>query len=285
MVQYPQDSTTPTRRPEDSELQQDSGRFGICEGCKAPLSPYLYFCSICGRPFRAPESVTGHFKAYIPQGEEAIRLKVPQVWTMFWVFFSVLFTTWLISIPFDVSENEEYLPFVIFVSEALLLLVTGIYAFRYRQILKTKFSLAGLTNRWFWICLGLLIPTLLFNYFWHSMILAFQEGESSLEYSSLKDRLGDMLMILLFCVLPGLLEEIAFRGLLQSWLMVALKPASALVLASALFAGIHCSMVSMPPLFLAGLLLGLAHYKTQCLWPSIIIHFLHNLIVIYCFNF
>lgn len=285
MLQPPQDSITPSPPPEHSGLQQHRGQFGVCEGCKAPLSPYLYFCSICGRPFRAPESVTGHFKAYVPQGEEAIRQRVPQVWTMFWVFFSMLFAAWLISIPFDVSQNKENIPFVILLSESLLLLATGIYAFRYRRILKSKFNLAGLTNRWFWVCLGLLIPTLLFNYFWHLLIIKFMGGESSLEFSSLKDRLGDLFMLLLFCVFPGILEEVAFRGLLQSWLMVALKPASALVLASAMFAGIHCSVLSMPPLFVAGLLLGLVYYKTQSLWPSMIIHFLHNLIVVYYFNF
>ncbi|MCP4379161.1 MAG: CPBP family intramembrane metalloprotease [bacterium] len=229
--------------------------------------------------------MTGRFKAYVPQGEEAIRQRVPQVWTMFWAFFSVLFVTWLISIPFGISQNEENIPFGIFLNEALLLLVTGIYAFRYRRILKSKFNLSGLANRWFWLCLVLLVPTLLFNYFWHLMIMQFTWGESGLGLSGLKDRLGDPVMILVFCVLPGVLEEVAFRGLLQSWLMVALKPVSALLLASALFAGIHCSILSMPPLFVAGLLLGLVYYKTRCLWPCIIIHFLHNLIAVYCFSF
>jgi len=285
MLKPPQDSITPNPEPEHSGLQQHGGQFGVCEGCKAPLSPYLYFCSICGRPFRTPESVTGYFKAYIPKGEEAIRLRVPQVWTMFWVFFSTLFAAWLISIPFDVARNEENIPFVIFLNDSLLLLVTGIYAFRYRRTLKNKFRLAGLANRWFWICLGLLIPAVLFNYFWHLMLIDLVGVESSRELSGLKDRFGDLFMIVLFCVFPGILEEIAFRGLLQSWLMAALKPVSALVLASAMFAGIHCSVVSMPPLFLAGLLMGLAYYKTQCLWPSMIIHFLYNLIAVYCFNF
>jgi membrane protease YdiL (CAAX protease family) len=285
MLQPPQNSITPSPEPDSSGLQRHVGQFGVCEGCKAPLSPYLYFCSICGRPFRTPESVTGRFKAYIPKGEEAIRQRVPQVWTMFWVFFSMLFAAWLISIPFGTSQNEDNIPFVMVLSQALLLLATGIYAFRYRQMLKNKFSLTGLTNRWFWICLGLLIPTLLFNYFWHFLLINFFGLESSFELPGMKERLGAPFMILLFCVFPGLMEEVAFRGLLQSWLMVALKPVSALLLASALFAGIHCSPVSMPPLFVAGLLLGLVYYKTQCLWPSIIIHFLHNLIAVYYFSF
>jgi membrane protease YdiL (CAAX protease family) len=284
MSQAPENSITPRPSPDPSELQQ-RGRFGTCEGCQAPLSPYLYFCSICGRPFRTPESVTGHFQPYVPKGEEAIRQRVPQVWTMFWVFFATLVAAWVLSIPFDVSDNKDNIPFVMILSQSLLLMTTGVYAFRYRRILKNKFNLIGLTNRWFWICLGLLIPTLMFNYVWHSVLIHAFGLEIGTELSSLKDRTGDLFMILLFCVCPGVLEEIAFRGLLQSWLMVALKPKSALVLASAMFAGIHCSVLSMPSLFLAGMLMGFAYYKTRCIWSSMIIHFLHNLIVIYCFNF
>jgi membrane protease YdiL (CAAX protease family) len=52
------------------------------------------------------------------------------------------------------------------------------------------------------------------------------------------------------------------------------------IVASALFAGMHFSVISFPYLFLVGMLLGWTKWKTQSLYPSMLIHFLHNLIVI-----
>jgi membrane protease YdiL (CAAX protease family) len=53
--------------------------------------------------------------------------------------------------------------------------------------------------------------------------------------------------------------------------------------ASFLFAAMHFSIVSFPYLFLVGALLGWTKWKTGSLYPSMLIHFLHNFIVIETF--
>jgi membrane protease YdiL (CAAX protease family) len=87
-------------------------------------------------------------------------------------------------------------------------------------------------------------------------------------------------MIFSFCVIPAVTEEIAFRGLVQHWLQAAIKPMGALILASALFAGMHFNVISFFYLFAVGMLLGWTRLKSGSLYPAMLIHFLHNLIVI-----
>ncbi len=79
-------------------------------------------------------------------------------------------------------------------------------------------------------------------------------------------------------------EEIAFRGLVQHWLQIAIAPWKGLVLASALFMALHFSAISAPYLFAVGMLLGYVKQRTGSLYPSMLIHFLHNLVVITFFS-
>ena len=81
-------------------------------------------------------------------------------------------------------------------------------------------------------------------------------------------------------VFPAVTEEIAFRGLVQHWLHVAVAPWTAIALASALFAAMHFSIVSAPYLFLVGGVLGWARWRTGSLYPSMVAHFVHNLAVL-----
>ena len=66
---------------------------------------------------------------------------------------------------------------------------------------------------------------------------------------------------------------------------MAIAPTRAIVLASALFMAMHLSVLSAPYLFALGLLLGWTKWKTGSLYPSMLVHFLHNLIVLEFFRF
>jgi membrane protease YdiL (CAAX protease family) len=91
-------------------------------------------------------------------------------------------------------------------------------------------------------------------------------------------------MVLTFCIFPAIVEEIAYRGLVQHWLQAVLPAWKALVVASFLFAITHLSVISCPYLFLVGCLLGWAKLRTGSLYPSMLIHFVHNFVVIEFFH-
>ncbi len=265
---------------ETSSLAESPGEPGVCKQCGAPLSPYLYFCSICGTSYKGIAAVTGHFVTFKPVGEEAIRKYAPQVWTMFWVYVAAILGSGIVAFAMG-GEKEEQIPLSLFLGSVVMAAVTAFYAWRYWSQLKNQFRLAGFLSPWFWAGVGMLVPLLLVNFAYHGALEYFAGLESDDNpVVILVDRFGFATAVVIFCVLPGIIEEVAFRGLLQSWLMAVLRPRSALILASVLFAALHASVISLPYLFAVGLLLGWVYHKTRSLWPCMTIHFLHNLVVI-----
>lgn len=84
-----------------------------------------------------------------------------------------------------------------------------------------------------------------------------------------------LLSLLQIAVLPALLEELLFRGLVLS----AMRPAGdgVAVFGSALiFALMHNSLSQLPFTFVLGLLLGYITVRTQSILPAMLIHFLNN---------
>jgi membrane protease YdiL (CAAX protease family) len=90
-------------------------------------------------------------------------------------------------------------------------------------------------------------------------------------------------MFVLLCLIPGITEEIAFRGLIQHWLHTVLRPWRAILLASALFTALHLSILSAPYIFLLGMLLGWVKWKSRSLYPSMLMHIAHNLVLLVVF--
>ncbi len=76
-----------------------------------------------------------------------------------------------------------------------------------------------------------------------------------------------------------LIEELVFRGFLQSLLAQVAGERSALVLASALFAGLH-DIAVLPLLFALSLLLGWLQMRTRCLWVPCFAHALNNAVML-----
>ena len=135
---------------------------------------------------------------------------------------------------------------------------------------------------WAWYGLGLLIPLLFLNYGYGELIrqLAGEAMSDVDPFLELRKAVGPWGMILLIAVFPGVTEEVAFRAMVQHWLQIAIKPRHAIILASALFMALHFNILGAPYLFMVGCLLGWVKYKTGSLYPSMLIHGLHNYVVI-----
>lgn len=84
-----------------------------------------------------------------------------------------------------------------------------------------------------------------------------------------------LIYFLTVAVLPALVEEFAFRGVV----MGALRPYSealAILVSSAAFALMHGNFVQLPFTFCCGLVFAFIDIKSNSLLPSIIVHFLNN---------
>ncbi len=86
-----------------------------------------------------------------------------------------------------------------------------------------------------------------------------------------------LISLLLIGVLPGIVEEVFFRGGLQNILMRWFKgPWFAIILTSIIFSIIHLSYYGFFVRAALGAILGFVFYYTGSIWLSILMHFLYN---------
>jgi membrane protease YdiL (CAAX protease family) len=80
----------------------------------------------------------------------------------------------------------------------------------------------------------------------------------------------------LFGLIPGLCEELFFRGALQTALLRRRSPAVAIALTAMLFAAIHLDLAGAPGRLIVALALGWLAWRTGSLWPGVLAHALYN---------
>ncbi len=265
----------------------DAGELGraLCHYCGAPLDHRFYFCTACSTPFRNVEEVIPPpAPLYLSEGA-LIQKKTPQVITVFWTYFGVLLFSF-IAAHFLFGEDRP--EFRLLFEVAALAVTTCVVGVIYWRSLAPQLKKVGFFRREAWYAMAALAPLLGINYLYHSWLFRMLASSKDSHPHIDKLEMGQAAVVLLFCAFPAVTEELAFRGLLQHWLSTALRPFRAIVIASALFTAMHfvtqLPILSAPYLFAVGCLLGWAKWKTGSLYPSMVMHFLHNLIVIECFH-
>ncbi len=83
-------------------------------------------------------------------------------------------------------------------------------------------------------------------------------------------------MLFFFAVLPGLLEELAFRGVLLHGLRSRLQGAPLVMVAGLAFGLFHVELFRIPPTTLLGVMLVLVVLRTGSIYPAMAWHALHN---------
>ena len=243
----------------------------ICRYCGARLTPGYYFCPACATPYKSPDAMIAHIKPVPLTESELIRARAPHVMTVFWTYAAVILGL-TVFCEFAFQEKDLHLRLIL--QTAGMFITTCIFAVTHWQSLAVQFRRFGFDRTAAWIGLAALVPLLAINFFYHSWIRSLLDAERE------EPELGHAAMFFFFCLCPAVLEEIAFRGLVQHWLTAAIRPMRAIILASALFTALHFSIISFPYLFAVGMLLGWTKWKTNSLYPSILKHFLHNWIVL-----
>lgn len=92
------------------------------------------------------------------------------------------------------------------------------------------------------------------------------------------DHAGELLFnLLIIAIIPGIGEELIFRGVIQQEIDHALKkPWLSVVFSSLIFSAIHFQFEGFLPRFLLGMILGLLLMWTNNLWLPIIVHAFNN---------
>ena len=86
-----------------------------------------------------------------------------------------------------------------------------------------------------------------------------------------------VISMIIIGLLPGIFEEVCFRGGLQNILVRWFKnPWVAIIVTAILFSAIHISYYGFLVRFALGVILGFVFYYSGSLWLSILFHFLYN---------
>jgi len=249
-----------------------------CRYCGAALDSRYYFCRSCATPYCDEDQVVPRVAPFRPTEGMRIRERAPQVVVLFWTYFAVVVGG---SVVAHLAVGEAHPGAMLVFLDALVLVTTLVFAVRYWPSLRPQLRRPGF-DRWeAWVGLVALVPLLGVNAAYHGLIREMLGAEGRSWIAGLREAgLSEGVLFLSIAVFPAVSEEIAFRGLLQHWLHVAVRPLTAIALAAALFAALHFNVVSYPYLFAVGVLLGWMRWRTGSLWPSMAAHFLHNLVVL-----
>ncbi len=122
---------------------------------------------------------------------------------------------------------------------------------------------------------------------WSKAIVAeFNRAEADyIKQVAVMARMNDftdyLISLVVMAVLPGIVEEVLFRGGFQNLLTRWLKqPVLAVIIASVIFSAVHFSYLGFLTRFLLGFVLGWIYYRTGNLWLCIIGHFFNNAITV-----
>ncbi|WP_262691167.1 CPBP family intramembrane glutamic endopeptidase [Kordiimonas aestuarii] len=84
------------------------------------------------------------------------------------------------------------------------------------------------------------------------------------------------LMVFSVVIMGPVVEELVFRGYLQSGLTKRFGPYVGIGISSVVFAGYHFQPEAFVVLLVVGAAFGLAYHLTRSLWPAILLHMLNN---------
>lgn len=104
----------------------------------------------------------------------------------------------------------------------------------------------------------------------------FEQSQMELIRSVLESGLGVSFNLVMMAVVPGVCEEVLFRGYAQRQFERGWGPVGGIVLSGLLFGAYHLRPSQMLPLAVLGLYLAYLTWRTGSLWPAIVVHMAHN---------
>ncbi len=247
----------------DSELPTGPSH---CGGCQQTLTPGARFCRNCGRSV-ADGFDPGVFIAAAPvKTDFDVRWK--NVRMVAWLF-GLLLTT---SFVFGLIERQYHSPWVDVIASSIdAMLILG-FAIAKRTDVGPLFALPRCDRRsaLMLVLLAIGFIALMSAYFDLLSHLGIPTLRVTDEYRDAGWSVG--VMFLLVSVMPGIFEEIGFRGVIQSALERSVNARDAWLIQAALFSVLHLSPMVFPSHFVMGLVFGYLRLRTRSLYPGMLLH-------------
>ena len=188
----------------------------------------------------------------------------------------------LVAISFAVSTEGDPSTRDMLLASALVAAVTSVFAWFQRATVGPTLRLYPGSG--FWVMIGTLgIPlTVGGTLLYYAALEALFDGDffSGGTEGIAPEGASLPLVLIAVGVLPGIFEEIGFRGWMQSTWRLILPARRAIVLTACFFALIHFSYFAIGWILPMGLYLGWLRERSGNIWPGVIAHMGHNMTIV-----
>ncbi|MBQ7700738.1 MAG: CPBP family intramembrane metalloprotease [Clostridia bacterium] len=192
------------------------------------------------------------------------------------IVYILLFAASFIKLDSGFSVNTFL---IVFVTQILVFVLPSIIYKRIKGPIKYResgFRFFGASSILFVICASVFM-------FCASVLIGVKtSGASGAYYADLSEITvpGILYIIVIYCLLPAITEEIAFRSVIYGEYR-KFGVFGAVVLSSALFSLVHFSLTSFLSYFMCGAVLALVYEVTKSVFASMLSHFLYNLMSVF----
>lgn len=212
--------------------------------------------------------------------------------------FFIAVTTFLLlilSVPFIFSQDVFTQPVYYLITGILTILSIGLGSFVYLLLSKTRLQDLIINNRiknhrYSVIAEQIVLagfiavfayPIVVFiQYIWQFLTDAVGMVPIDAPMPDV-DNLGTFLLAIFgIAIIPGICEELLFRGVMQKNIMNDKKPIYAILITSTLFMLMHGDVYSIPYTFALGVLMGYLAYRSSSVLPAICYHIVNNTIAV-----
>lgn len=244
----------------------------ICSSCLKSFNRENNFCPFCGASATSSRSSLERLK-------RKWNLEATEEWRdVQSIFFFYLLSLTVIFLPFVIIKEGFKADIVASTGVTLL---TLIWMFTFRKQVFPLMNKLGLGLKGLCIVVAIWLITFAFAellVFVLQRLFVMEEIKYLDVY--IKSGAGVGGAIFFVCVIPAVVEEIAYRGIILGVLEKVLKPRDAILVSSAVFAIAHVAILTLPIQFFFGVYCAWLRVRTKSLYPGMIAHFGHNFMIV-----
>lgn len=232
-----------------------------CPHCNQPVLPGAKFCGSCGKVI----SGRSHEKE-----KSSIQLVI---------FFYIAYLVYAI-VAYAVYSESDTLATEIAL-ESVFILLTLLFCFFDARNVFSLYNVKAID--WKGLLFSIVFPIITAGivYFGISRLnlLLFDE-DYNMFYNYAGYEQPFLWAFIFVAIVAPVFEELAFRGFLFNQLRVIANPQVTILATAFIFALVHFSWLSLIWIFPFGIVLGYLRHRYNTLWLGMIVHFIHNLLVL-----
>lgn len=232
-----------------------------CSQCNSLLGPTDVYCGNCGAK---------RTQNTLKKEKESVR-QVIIFYVTFLVYAIVSFVIYLEndSLITEIALESVFVLLTVMFSLMDFKRITKLYSVRYVNWKNLAFSIL------FPLCTAGIVY---YGIEWVNRLLGEESYNMFYDYAMYENSF--LWAFIFVAIIAPVFEELAFRGYLFNQLLNVTNSRVTIIATALIFALVHFSFISILWIFPFGIVLGFLRYKYRTLWLGMIVHFIHNFLVL-----